>query len=174
MTCVPNPAFSSLPTLRQMTEAALAHLGNNNDKGFFLMIESASIDKQSHERKPCGSIGELEQLEEALNSALAFARTHPHTLIMVTADHSQAAQLVPYESLFAAFPIPVYTPGKLARIRTPEGGLMAVNYATNNFVMEEHTGAAVPLFSNSEGVGLIPPFIQQPQIFTITRDYLGL
>ena len=93
---------------------------------------------------------------------------------MVTADHSQAAQLVPYESLFAAFPIPVYTPGKLARIRTPEGGLMAVNYATNNFVMEEHTGAAVPLFSNSEGVGLIPPFIQQPQIFTITRDYLGL
>ena len=43
------------------------------------MIESASIDKQAHERKPCGSIGELEQLEEALASALAFAETHPHT-----------------------------------------------------------------------------------------------
>jgi alkaline phosphatase len=172
MTCEPNPEFSSVPTLRQMTDAALQHLAN--DRGFFLMIESASIDKQSHERKPCGSIGELEQLEEALDSALAFAQAHPHTLIMVTADHSQAAQLVPYESLFAAFPIPVYTPGKLARVVTPEGSHMAVNYATNNFIMEEHTGAAVPLFSNSEGVGRIPPFIQQSQIFEITREYLGI
>ncbi|CAA0101723.1 Alkaline phosphatase [Halioglobus japonicus] len=174
MTCEPNPQFSSVPTLRQMTDAALQHLADANNRGFFLMIESASIDKQSHERKPCGSIGEVEQLEEALDSALAFARTHPHTLIIVTADHAQAAQLIPDESLFAAFPIPVYTPGKLARVITPEGGQMAVNYATNNFFMEEHTGAAVPLFSNSEGVGRIPAFIQQTQIFEITRDYLGI
>jgi alkaline phosphatase len=174
MTCVPNPDFSGLPTLRQMTEVALAHLSHANDRGFFLMVESASIDKQSHERKPCGSIGEVQQLEEALAAALAFAESHPNTLIMVTADHSQAAQLVPDESLFAAYPIPVFTPGKLARIVTPEGSNMAVNYATNNFNMEEHTGAAVPLYSNSEGVGRIPPFLQQAHIFTITRDYLGL
>jgi alkaline phosphatase len=174
MVCETNPAFSSVPTLRQMTESALLHLSRDNDKGFFLMVESASIDKQSHERRPCGSIGEVEQLEEALASALAFAQTHPQTLILVTADHSQAAQLVPYESLFAAFPIPIYTPGKMARIITPEGGRMAVNYATNNFKQEEHTGAAVPLFGNSESLGRIPPFIQQPQIFAITRDYLGL
>ena len=57
------------------------------------MVESASIDKQSHERKPCGSIGELEQLEEALTAALTYAQSHPNTLILVTADHSQAAQL---------------------------------------------------------------------------------
>ncbi len=174
MVCEPNPDFSAVPTLQQMTDAALQHLGQENDRGFFLMVESASIDKQSHDRKPCGSIGEVEQLEEALASALAFARIHPQTLILVTADHSQAAQLVPYESLYAAFPIPIYTPGKIARIITPEGGHMAVNYATNNFKQEEHTGAAVPLFGNSESLGRIPPFIQQPQIFAITRDYLGL
>ncbi len=174
MACVPNPEANSVPTLRQMADAALERLSAANDKGFFLMIESASIDKQSHERKPCGSIGELEQLEEALASALAFAQTHPNTLIMVTADHSQAAQLVPAESLFAAYPIPIFTPGKVARIMTPEGSIMAVNYATNNFNMEEHTGAAVPLFSNDEGFERIPPFIQQSQVFTITREYLGL
>ena len=174
MRCVPNPAFSGVPTLRQMTDAALAHLSDNNDSGFFLMIESASIDKQSHERKPCGSIGELEQLEEALASALAFASEHPRTLVMVTADHAQAAQLTPYESLFAKFPIPVFTPGKVARIVTPEGGHMAVNYATNNFIMEEHTGAAVPLFANEEGLGRIPPFIRQSRIFTTSREYLGI
>ncbi len=174
MTCEPNPDFASVPTLKQMTDTALVHLAHNNDRGFFLMIESASIDKQSHERKPCGSIGELEQLNEALASALVFAETHPRTLILVTADHSQAAQLIPYESLFAAYPIATYTPGKLARIITPEGSHMAVNYATSNFMMEEHTGASVPLFSNAEGLGIVPAFVQQPQIFTMIRDYLGL
>lgn len=174
MSCEPNPDAARVPSLRQMTEAALDHLSRDNDRGFFLMIESASIDKQSHERKPCGSIGEVEQLEEALATALAFADAYPRTLILVTADHSQAAQLIPYESLFAAYPIPTYTPGMLARIRTPEGSHMAVNYATTNFMMEEHTGAAVPLYSNSEGVGRVANFIQQPEIFRITRDYLGL
>jgi alkaline phosphatase len=174
MLCEPNPAFAGMPSLQQMTDTALTLLSHNNERGFFLMIESASIDKQSHYRRPCGSIGELQQLNEALASALAFAGTHPRTLIMVTADHSQAAQLIPDESLFAIFPVPVYTPGKLARIITPEGSHMAVNYATNSFNAEEHTGATVPLVSNDQGQGLIPPFVQQPQIFTITRDYLGL
>ena len=174
MICEPNPAFATVPDLQQMTEAALTHLSYNNDAGFFLMVESASIDKQSHERKPCGSIGEVQQLEEALISALAFAETHPRTLILVTADHSQAAQLIPYVSLFDAFPIPTYTPGKLARVITPEGSHMSINYATSNFIMEEHTGASVPLFSNSEGLDLVGPFVQQPQIFEIVRDYLRL
>ena len=49
-----------------MTDAALRQLSHDNHKGFFLMIESASIDKQAHERKPCGSIGRaVQQLEEA-------------------------------------------------------------------------------------------------------------
>jgi hypothetical protein len=40
--------------------------------------------------------------------------------------------------------------------------------------MEEHTGAAVPLFGNSEALGRIPPFVRQADIFTISREYLGL
>jgi alkaline phosphatase len=174
MICEPNPGFRAVPTLQQMTEAALKNLSHDNNRGFFLMVESASIDKQAHERKPCGSIGEVEQLTEALGSALAFAHTHPHTLVIVTSDHSQAAQLTPYVSLYARYPVPVYSPGKVARIITPEGGHLAVNYATNNFMMEEHTGAAVPLFSNAEGLGRIPPYLQQPQLFQIMHDYLEL
>jgi alkaline phosphatase len=174
MNCEANPDFARVPTLKQMTDAALAHLSHDNDRGFFLMIESASIDKESHERRPCGSIGEVEQLDEALASALAFAEKHPRTLILITADHSQAAQLIPFDSLFAAFPIPVYPRGMVARIRTPEGGQMTVSYATNNFKYEEHTGAAVPVYGNSEALGRVAPFIQQPDLFGIMRDYLGL
>ena len=174
MVCEPNPNFAEVPSLKQMTDTAIRHLSHGNSRGFFLMIESASIDKQSHERKPCGSIGELEQLQEALASALDFATTHPETLIMVTADHAQAAQLIPYDSLFSEFPIPIFSPGKLARIITPEGGYMAVNYATTNFIMEEHTGANVPLFSNEVGRDLVPSFVQQPDIFTIMLKHLRL
>ena len=116
----------------------------------------------------------MEQLNEALQSALAFAEQHPRTLILVTADHAQAAQLIPYESLFSDYPIPVYTPGKIARLITPEGSHLAVNYATTTFQMEEHTGANVPLFGNRESLGLVPPFVQQPQLFEISRQYLGL
>ena len=170
MTCEPNPAFASMPTLKQMTDTALARL--HNERGFFLMIESASIDKQSHERKPCGSIGEVAQLNEALDSALAFAENNIDTLIIVTADHSQAAQLVPATSLFDAYGIPVYTPGRVARIETPEGAILAVNYATNSFSYEEHSGANVPVFTNKVGIGRVSTMVTQPQLFEIMRDYL--
>jgi alkaline phosphatase len=116
----------------------------------------------------------MEQLDEALASSLEFARTHPQTLVLVTADHSQAAQLVPFVSLFDAYPVPVYTPGQLARIVTPEGSTMAINYATTNFMLEEHTGASVPIYANEAGRDIVPPFLQQPQLFHIMSDYLQL
>jgi alkaline phosphatase len=169
MRCQPNPAFEGVPSLRDMTAAAIARL--DNEKGFFLMVESASIDKQSHERRPCGSIGELEQLEEALAEALDFAERHGNTLVLVTADHSQAAQLVPATSLFDAYGVPVYTPGKLARIITPEGAILAVNYATNSFAYEEHSGANVPLFANAAGAA-IPAMVTQPGIYEIMFEHL--
>ena len=174
MRCVPNPDYDSVPSLGQMTNTALAHLSKDNDRGFFLMIESASIDKQTHKGKACGAIGEVAQLGEALQSALDFAERFPRTLVLVTADHAQAAQLVPWESLYADFPIPIYSPGKVARIITPQGDRLAVNYATTSFQEEEHTGANVPVYGNGESLGRVPPFIQQPQLFEISRDYLGL
>jgi alkaline phosphatase len=170
MRCEPNPEFATTPRLAELTAAALERLAG--DGGFFLMVESASIDKQSHERKPCGSIGEVQQLDEAVAVATAFAERHPDTLVLVTADHGHAAQLVPATSLFADFGIPVFTPGKIARLRTDEGGILAVNYATNNFPYEEHSGVNVPLFANETGRGLVPPMVTQPQIFEIMRSFL--
>ncbi len=174
MTCEPNPDYGKMPSLKSMTDAALKQLAHSNDKGFFLMIESASIDKQAHARSACGSIGELEQLNEAVDSALAFAEEHPRTLILVTADHGHAAQIIPYESLFGQFGAPVYTPGHLVRLITVEGAGMAVNYASNDFMAEEHTGTQVPLLANDEGRDLVPGMVDQPEIFDIMLKYLNL
>jgi len=174
MPCENNPKFADTPSLKLMTEAALAHLSRKSQAGFFLMVESASIDKQSHLRNACGSIGEVAQLNEALDSALLFAQAHENTLIIVTADHGQAAQLIPGVSLYSNPDLAIYSPGKLFRIVTPEGAVMAVNYATNNFVSEEHTGVNVPLFTNEVGKDILPSMLTQPDLFGVMSDYLGL
>ena len=172
MICEDNPDYAGMPSLASMSEVALAELTNDSQTPFFLMIESASIDKQAHERKACGSIGELQQLDEALAVALKFADTNPDTLILVTADHGHAAQILSERTIYDVLDLPIHSPGQVARITTPEGAVMTVNYATNNFVSEEHTGVNVPLLSNSVGVGKIPGMITQPEIFNIIKDYL--
>ena len=172
MSCEPNPDYQDTPSLVDMTSAALKQLSTGNDQGFFLMIESASIDKQSHKRNPCGSIGEIAQLEETLEAAREFAATHPNTAIIVTADHAQAAQILPEPTLYSNYPIPIYSPGLTARIRTPEGGMMRINYATNNGFSEEHTGANVPLFANEVIAPRLKPFMRQREVNEAMRQFL--
>ena len=174
ISCVDNPAFADMPSLNAMTRFALRHLDKENERGFFLTIESASIDKKSHERDPCGSIGEIAQLEQALAAALEHAASNPETLIIVTADHAQAAQIVPEPTLYTGLPIPVFSPGKVARVETPEGSIMRINYATNNIQSEEHTGANVPLFANAEGNKVLSPFMRQREIYQAMMQYLEL
>ena len=172
MSCEPNPDYQDTPSLVDMTSTALKQLSTDNDQGFFLMIESASIDKQSHKRNPCGSIGEIAPLEETLAAARAFAATHPDTAIIVTADHAQAAQILPEPTLYSNYPIPIYSPGLTARVRTPEGGMMRINYATNNGFSEEHTGANVPLFANEVIAPRLKPFMRQREVNEAMQQFL--
>ena len=169
--CEPDPAYGATPTLRAMARAALNHL--DDGRSFVLMVESSSIDKQSHARRPCGQIGELKQLDETLAELLDYARAHPETLLLVTADHSQAAQLVPETSWLSGRN--AASPGYFARVRTPEGGIMGINYATNDSnLQEDHTGADVPLFAYGAGAEEIPATVRQTDVFRIMQRHLGL
>ena len=169
--CEPDPAFENTPTLAEMTRAALTHL--DGIEGFMLMIESASIDKQSHVRRPCGHIGELGQLDETLAVALKYSEVHPETLVLVTADHSHAAQIVSETGEFIA--LNFASPGYFARVRTPEGGVMGINYATNDSpIREYHTGSQIPVFGSGPGVGELPRFMRQAAIFAVMARHLGL
>lgn len=168
--CEPDPAYGATPTLVAMAGAALAHL--DDGRSFVLMVESSSIDKQSHARRPCGQIGELKQLDETLELVLEYAAAHPETLVLVTADHSQAAQLIPERSWLGANSA---SPGHFARILTPEGAIMGVNYATNDSnLQEDHTGADVPLFAYGAAANEVPPAVRQTDIFGIMLRHLGL
>ena len=137
------------------------------------MIESASIDKQSHARRPCGHIGELGQLDDVVALALAFAESHPETLILVTADHSQDAHIVGETSMLG--PQGFGSPGYFARVLTPEGGVLGVNYASTDFPqIGNHTGGQVPLYASGPGVDEYPVLIEQTDIFHIAASHLGL
>jgi alkaline phosphatase len=169
--CEPEPRFEGMPSLAEMTRFALERL--EGDRGFFLMVESASIDKQSHDRRPCGHIGELEQLDQAVALALDYAAEHPETLVLVTSDHGHAAQIVTVDG---GFPGDSYaTPGYFALVRTREGALMGINYATSDSPDQEyHTGTQVPLYADGAGAKSLPTFIAQRELFAIMARHLEL
>ncbi|SUK04874.1 alkaline phosphatase [Staphylococcus agnetis] len=75
------------PLLSDMQDAALSKLSKNK-KGFFLMVEGASIDKQGHANDITGVMSEMSGFETAFENAMKYAQQHPDTLVVATADHS--------------------------------------------------------------------------------------
>ena len=80
------------PSLADMTTKAISLLENKH--GFFLQVEGASIDKQDHATNACGQLGETVAFDKAIGVALDYQKSHPDTLVVVTADHAHTSQIV--------------------------------------------------------------------------------
>ena len=76
------------------TKAISCSSREQRSNGFFLQVEGASIDKQDHAANACAQIGETVAFDKAIGVALDYQRTHPDTLIVVTADHGHTSQIV--------------------------------------------------------------------------------
>jgi alkaline phosphatase len=74
------------PTLKELTDDAIRRLSGNKH-GFFLMVEGGEIDHKAHSNDAPGVIKQVRDFDAAVGTALAYARTHKDTLIIVTADH---------------------------------------------------------------------------------------
>jgi alkaline phosphatase len=134
--CDENNRPANEPSLAAMTEKSIQLLKQDRD-GFFLQVESASIDKRDHASDLCGQIGETRQLDEALKVALAFQKRNPDTLVVVTADHSHTSQIVGEST---------DTPGFYATVQTADGAALRVSYGTGKTPPgQTHTGARVPV-----------------------------
>ncbi len=176
-TCSSNPEFGKVPSLATMTAKAVELLSRDNDKGFVLMVESASIDKQSHARNPCGQIGELEQLDEVVALVRSYMAKGSGTLLLVTADHGHAAQLLPETTEGGGprkWPPPVAALGYIGRVMTREGSVMKIGYATSNGVMEEHSGVEIPVMALGDRGFVLKPVIAQRDLFSIMKQHLRL
>ncbi|MGX0528987.1 alkaline phosphatase [Staphylococcus cohnii] len=75
------------PKLVDMTDSAVNKL-KQNDKGFFLMVEGASIDKSGHPNDVTGVMSEMSGFEKSFEYAMNYAKENPDTLVVATADHS--------------------------------------------------------------------------------------
>lgn len=73
------------PTLAELTAFSLDYL--DNDNGFFLMVEGANIDKDSHSHQTQEMMNELIGFNNAVKVAENWASSRDDTLIIVTADH---------------------------------------------------------------------------------------
>ena len=85
---------ANVPMLDDMARAAISSLSSSSPRGFFLMIEGASIDKQAHYVDADRTIWDTIEFDRAVGVAKRFAEQtnsdadpHNDTLVIVTADH---------------------------------------------------------------------------------------
>lgn len=165
-TCTENPSYAGMPSLKEMTAKSIDLLSKNPNgkkRGFFLQVESASIDKQDHAANACGQIGETQQLDEAVKVALDFARKQRNTLVIVTADHAHTSQLVDGN-----------TPGLTVKLATNEGSEMIVAYGTAGAGgSQQHTGSQLRVAGYGPGAANLVGLIDQTDINFIIRRAFG-
>lgn len=165
VTCTPNAKRNdTVPTLAQMTDKALDLL-SKNEKGFFLQVEGASIDKQDHAANPCGQIGETVDLDEAVQKALAFAKKDGNTLVIVTADHAHASQIIPPETK---------APGLSQLLNTKDGTVMAMTYGNSEEESMEHTGTQIRIAAYGPHAANVVGLTDQTDLFFTMKAALGL
>lgn len=84
-------AALDLPGLKEMTLKAIDILhARGGKKGFFLMSEGASIDKQMHTLDYDRALGDLLELDDTVRATIAHLKAIgelENTLVIVTADH---------------------------------------------------------------------------------------
>lgn len=161
--CADNPdRLASGLSLATLTDKAISLLDNEN--GFFLQVEGASIDKQNHAANACGQIGETVDLDEAVQVALEFAKRDGNTLVVVTADHAHTSQIV------GSTP-----PGLSVALTTTEGSRMIISYGTAAAGgSQQHTGSQLRVAGYGPGAANVVGLTDQTDLFFTAANTLGL
>jgi len=122
-----NPRYSEGrgDMLQDATVTAMKIL-NNNNKGFFLMVEGSQIDWGGHDNDTEYIVEEVIDFDHAVAKALEFAQNDANTLVVVTADHE--------------------TGGLGLNGGSFENGTVEGGYTTG-----DHTGVMVPVFAFGPG-----------------------
>ncbi len=148
--CTEGQRPADQPSLAAMTTKAIDLLENR--RGFFLQVESASIDKQDHATNACGQLGETVAFDNAIGVALDYQRRHPDTLVITTADHSHTSEIVSEDASGSGLPT-----GYSTNLLTKDGQTLSLTYGTAGYggdgqppvtpaPSQQHTGGAVPVW----------------------------
>jgi alkaline phosphatase/streptomycin-6-phosphatase len=150
------------PSLAEMTAKAIELLDRPSGPGFFLQIEGASIDKQDHLANPCGQIGETIAFDRAIKIGVDFARAHPNTLLIVTADHGHASQIVPVPTDLD------HPTGVMSMLLTHDQAPLTIAYGTNGYHRSmEHTGTEVRIAAMGPQAANVVGITDQTDLFRL-------
>ena len=76
----------------------------------------------------CGQIGETVAFDKAIGVALDYQRSHPDTLVVVTADHSHTSQIVGEDASGTGLPT-----GYSTNLLTKDGQTLSLTYGTAGY-----------------------------------------
>lgn len=194
----PAPAFGGFedqPFLDEMTSKAIDAL-KRDGAPFILMVEGASIDKQSHPNHAAGQIWDTIEFDKAVGIGRTYlntnATTRANTLLLTTADHDQSISIIGAVNTTVAGAVQnvrstaTYpNPGRMAgesegfpdyqdtnNDRYPENTnnlRLMVGYRTGN-----HTGSSVPITAEGTGALLFFGHYDQTDIFFKMARILSL
>jgi alkaline phosphatase len=165
VTCEANPQRTrDIPTLAAMTEKAIDLL-KTQEKGFFLQVEGASIDKQDHAANPCGQFGETVDLDEAVQKALEFARKEGNTLVIVTADHAHSSQIVEKDAK---------APGLTQTLTTKDGAPMTISYGNSEEDSQGHTGTQLRVAAYGPFAANVVGLTDQTDLFFTMKEAMAI
>lgn len=163
----PVPSFGSYtdqPMLDLMTDRAIQVLsGLNGAQPFILMVEGASIDKQSHPNHAAGVVWDVIELDRAVGVGRSFAAARPQqdTLLVVSADHDQSMSIIGVNRIADAD----YTNRGLSQNITVNAGVGAQNTtvfkdapANTRASYGYYNSGGDPNTSGVEGVSAIGPY----------------
>ncbi|WP_428586681.1 alkaline phosphatase [Shewanella sp.] len=89
--------------LSTMTNKALALL-SQNPQGFVLMVEGSQIDWAGHDNDIVAAMGEMDEFAHAVEAVEQYVRSHPDTLMVVTADHNTGGMSIGRDGKYAWYP----------------------------------------------------------------------
>lgn len=129
--------------LPKATGMAIEHL-NQNDQGFFLMVEGSQIDWGGHANDGTYVIEEMKDFDETIGLVMDFAEKDGNTLVVITADHET---------------------GGLALSSLTTFGSSDYNKLNPTFSTGGHTAALIPVFAYGPGAERFMGIYQNNEIY---------
>jgi alkaline phosphatase len=127
------PHIQSVPTLDEMTEAALNVLDNDDD-GFFLMVEGGAVDWAGHGNQSGRVIEEEIDFNRSVETVVAWVEENSNwgeTLLIVTGDHETGYLTGPGSN-----------PGWMPLVNNGQGELPGMEWHSGS-----HTNSLIPFFA---------------------------
>ena len=123
---VHNGRVAERGDMLQVATTTAINILDNNDKGFFLMVEGSQIDWGGHANNTVYIVEDMLDFDQTIGKALEFAAKDGETLIVVTADHETGGMAL-------------------------TGGNMSTGMVKADFPTTEHSAVMVPVFAYGPG-----------------------